>query len=198
MSGQEDGRRGHERGHERYEEEKHVRGQVREDHGIQEADALGHPRGDQEGESGKQVGAEEERAQSLGTRAEAQMKPVGEKALDDEPAREGVDRLQGSEVKHHGSGPMKAESPESLHRGLGRWLLRALREESVEAGQQGARCGVAQQHATVCLRLPDAVAERPAEGAARGGRPRRRGQECEDVVPAEGAHHGPRPHGARQ
>ena len=72
-------------GHEGNEDQQHVRRDVREHHGVDQAEAGGHARGEQRRDPGQHIGAEEDAAENGGLDAVAEMEPVGQQALPTKP-----------------------------------------------------------------------------------------------------------------
>src|SRR3954453_9594283 len=72
-----------------------------EDHGAYETDASGDPRGEQRGDSCKDIGPKENRAEREGLNSKSQIKPVGSKTLDNKAPRERIESKEARKFEDH-------------------------------------------------------------------------------------------------
>jgi hypothetical protein len=129
---------------------------VREHHGIEQAEARGHARGQQRRDPGQHIGAEEDAAEHGGLDAVAEMEPVGEQALTDEAAREGIEREEAAQLEDDVAGGAEAQ-PAPRRRRLRRLRAARLGDHLDPARQAGEK----QEHDTSDARVAhdhDAVA----------------------------------------
>ena len=90
------------RRHQRHEHQQDVRRQVREDHRVDQADARGDARGRRAPTRAARTFAPKKIGRARpGSTPKRQVEPVGDQALRDEPAGEGVEREQRRQPEHH-------------------------------------------------------------------------------------------------